>query len=163
MNDLLKKVLSREIGYYDIRHLRLDGAELEEFEQAVRASEQKKNLEAAKREMDLLVIENTKRVMEQQDDFKTYQNHNEMHMLGDNIHPECAFCKCEQVVREEIGEWLEKEGKSNAIALWLESEGFLKILQDAESECSESVYYSEPYDRVLGKTMATKLREKKEK
>ena len=36
------------------------------------------------------------------DDFKTYQNHNEKHMLGDNIHPECAFCKCEQVVREEI-------------------------------------------------------------
>jgi hypothetical protein len=42
------------------------------------------------------------------DDFKTYQNHNEKHMLGDNIHPECAFCKCEQVVRDEMIDDCEK-------------------------------------------------------
>jgi hypothetical protein len=46
------------------------------------------------------------------DDFKTYKNHNEKHMLGDNIHPECAFCKCEQVVREEILPLMMKEAKS---------------------------------------------------
>ena len=42
MNDLLKKLLRREVGYYDIRHLRLDGAELEEFEAEIRADERRK-------------------------------------------------------------------------------------------------------------------------
>lgn len=42
MNELLRKLIKREVGYYDIRHLRLDGAELEEFEKEARADERRK-------------------------------------------------------------------------------------------------------------------------
>jgi hypothetical protein len=65
-------------------------------------------------------------------ELEALQHHNEKHNLCEvDCHPECVFCKLENTTRNEINEWMEKEGKKEAIASWLGSDEAATMLNEA--------------------------------